>query len=132
MYDPALPADHSPLSSAEMRAQLTGLQANIDATASVNAAEIDEVSTLPPGGDATAGVSVAGGTLHFTFGIPRGEGGDPGPVGEVSAQQLSDALQTTSSNCNSVTPMESSFVDPDMDSLREKLNELINALRRDP
>lgn len=28
-YDPTLPADHSPLSSAEMRSQLTGLQSNI-------------------------------------------------------------------------------------------------------
>src|SRR5262245_38957129 len=32
-YDPSLPANHSPLSSAEMRGQLNGLQENIDALA---------------------------------------------------------------------------------------------------
>ncbi len=30
-FDPAKPADHSPLSSAEMRSQFTGLNALIDA-----------------------------------------------------------------------------------------------------
>ena len=34
-FDPAKPADHAPLSSAEMRAQLTGLKALLDAQAPV-------------------------------------------------------------------------------------------------
>ncbi|MBL9132350.1 MAG: hypothetical protein JNG86_14190 [Verrucomicrobiaceae bacterium] len=89
-FDPTKPANNSPNSSAEMRGQLTGLKDLIDAILTITAAQIDGVTTLPPGSFATVNLSVIGNTLHFTFGIPEGmpgaqgnpgnEGG-PGPVG---------------------------------------------------
>lgn len=136
MYDPALPADDSPLSSAEMRSQLTGLKALIDAIATITGAQVDGVTTLPPGFAAGASVSVVGNTLHFTFELPAGDTGAMGPVGpqgsqgEVSAQQLTDAIQTTSANTNTVGPLSTAFADPDAEALRQKVNELILALRR--
>jgi hypothetical protein len=80
-YDPSLPANGSPNSSAEMRSQLNGLKALIDAILTVTAAQVDGVSTLNPGEPATVDLSVAGSTLHFTFGIPRGSDGSNGADG---------------------------------------------------
>ena len=50
-FDPAKPADHSPLLAAEMRAQLTALKAMID----VQAAQIASLQAQPTG--AIAGTS---------------------------------------------------------------------------
>ncbi|MFO1439455.1 MAG: hypothetical protein U1F81_14140 [Verrucomicrobiaceae bacterium] len=80
-FDPAQPADNSPLSSQVMREQLTSLKALIDAVLTITAAQVDGVSTLDPGDPANAAVSVNGNTLHFTFGIPRGNDGSQGPPG---------------------------------------------------
>ncbi len=82
-FDPAQPADHSPLSSAVMREQLTSLKALIDAILTVTAAQVDGTTTLNPGDPATAAVSVDGSTLRFTFGIPQGY---PGPQGNDGPQ----------------------------------------------
>ena len=73
-YDPALPADHSPLVSAEMRGQLNGLKTLIDAGA-LSGVVIDSVTTLPPGEAATVDASIAAGVLHLGFGIPQGAQG---------------------------------------------------------
>jgi hypothetical protein len=43
---------------------------------------------------------------------------------------IGSAIASTSNNTNSVQTLDSPFSDPDMESLRQKLNELINALRR--
>lgn len=97
MFDPAQPADHSPLDSAVMRSQLTSLKSLIDAVLGVTAAQVDGVSTLNPGDPATAAVTLAGTTLHFTFAIPQGNAGaqgDPGPQGPPFAQALVDAVNT--------------------------------------
>lgn len=109
MFDPALPAEGSPLESAVMRAQLTGLKALIDVINAINAAQVDGVTTVDPADPATAQVSVIGNTLHFTFAIPRGmtgiqgqPGGDgadggPGPTGPQGppfAQAVVDAVNT--------------------------------------
>ena len=59
-----------------------------------------------------------------------GEQGPQGPAGEVSAAQLGEALNAASSNSNSVATLDSPMSDPDMETLRLKLNELIVALRR--
>jgi len=45
---------------------------------------------------------------------------------------LTDALQTTSANSNTVSTLDSPFGDPDDEALRNKVNELILALRRNP
>ena len=155
MYDPTLPANGTPLASAEMRAQLTGLKDLIDAIQTITAAQMDAVNTVPPGDPAAVTLSVAGGTLHFTFSIPQGangadgingssgsDGGEgpPGPEGpqgvpgEVTLQQLTDAIATTSANSNAVTTLDFIPSDPpsqmEMQQVIDKVNELINALRR--
>jgi hypothetical protein len=139
MFDPSLPADGSPLSSAEMRSQLTGLKALIDAIATISAAFVDSTSTLPPGSAAGATVSLIGDTLHFAFEIPMGDPGspgDPGPPGEVTLMQLGDAIQTTSANSNSVAEAVITVSDPpqqmEVQAIADKLDELILALRRTP
>jgi hypothetical protein len=49
MFDPNLPANFTPLASAEMRAQLNGLKDLIDAIQTITAAQMDAVNTMPPG-----------------------------------------------------------------------------------
>ena len=112
-YNPALPADHSPVVSAEMRGQLAGLNDRINAIPAgpqgpqgvagppfANAI-VDGVATLNPGDNAAVGVSFDGANVHFNFGIPRGNDGGQGmqgpqggvgPPGEVTALQLADGI----------------------------------------
>jgi hypothetical protein len=87
-FDPTKPANNSPNSSAEMRAQLTGLKDLIDAVpagppgengTSVTGAVIDGTNTLNPGEPAQASVSWDGANVRFTFGIPRGQDGVSSP-----------------------------------------------------
>ncbi|MBE7495935.1 MAG: hypothetical protein HS117_13405 [Verrucomicrobiaceae bacterium] len=83
-FDPDKPANGSPLSSAEMRGQLGGLKDLIDALSTITSAQVDAVNTLNPGDPASVGLTVSGGVLHFTFGIPAGAtgaDGGPGPEG---------------------------------------------------
>jgi hypothetical protein len=99
-FDPAQPASNSALSSQVMRDQLNSLNDLIAAILTITAAQVDGVSTLNPGDPATVGLSVAGSTLHFTFGIPRGnEGvqgnpGNDGPQGPPFAQAIIDGVNT--------------------------------------
>ena len=74
----------------------------------------------------------AGGGFRRGIGVPRGpcEIGDKGDPGEVSAADLSFAIGGTSANSNAVQTLDSPFSDPDTETLRQKLNELIAALRR--
>ena len=195
MFDPSLPADNTKAIAAQMRGQLTGLKALIDAVSGVTSATVDSVSTLNPGDPATVSLNVIGTVLHMSLGLPRGDDGatgpqgqpfalavidsvtslDPGntatvsvffdgsfvhfsfgiprgnqgeqgiqgPTGEVTNTALATALVTTlnsaaansSANSNGVGTLDIPFSnDPptlaDIELLRTKLNELINALRR--
>ncbi len=64
--------------------------------------------------------------------------GAQGPPGEVTAVDLANGLlpplnQTctnTNANTNAVATQDSPFADPDMEALRQKLNELIRNGRR--
>jgi len=89
-FDPSLPATNSPLQSQVVRDQLQALFNLINNIVTVTAAQIDGVSTVNPGDPASVGLTVNGGTLHFTFSLPRGQegvagqagqDGGPGPVG---------------------------------------------------
>lgn len=119
-------------------------------------ATVDGVTTLGPGSPATVGVAFDGTTVHFSFGIPQGYEGATGPAGpqgndgpqgpegpqgqpgEVSTQQLSNAIAvavaTTSSNSNAVASLGIVVSDPptqaDVQAAVNKLDELILALRR--
>jgi hypothetical protein len=85
MFDPTLPQEGTPLDAVQMRSQLNGLKALIDALLTVSDAQVDNTTTLPPGSPATAGVNVIGSTLHFTFAIPQGETGLAGTPGDTGA-----------------------------------------------
>jgi hypothetical protein len=113
---------------------------------------VDAVTTLDPGENATVTTSFDGTNVHFTFGIPRGDVGPAGPQGdqgesgaegaqgpqglpgEVTTAQLdaaiAGAVAGSSSNSNAVLTLDVAFADPDTETLRLKLNELILALRR--
>jgi hypothetical protein len=149
MFDPTLPQAGTEIDAVQMRGQLNGLKDLIDAIQSIGSATVDGVNTLTPGEPAEVTLSVSGGTLHFTFGIPAGaDGGDggqgiqgepgmpgmPGAPGEVSFQQLADAIATTSSTSNGVDTLGLAVSDPptqsEMQQIADKLDELINALRR--
>ncbi len=88
--DPSLPATNSPLQSQVVRDQLQALFNLINNIVTITTAQVNGVSTVNPGDPASVGLTVNGGTLHFTFSIPRGQegvagqagqDGGPGPVG---------------------------------------------------
>ena len=97
---------------------------------------VDNVATLNPGDNATVHTSFDGYNVHFQFGIPRGftgnDGGSgpQGPPGEVSLMQLNSAINGTSANTNGVSTLDTGFADPDMEALRQKMNEMILNGRR--
>jgi hypothetical protein len=152
-FDPSLPAPNSPLESQVIRDQFQALFNLINNIATVNAAQVDATTTLPPGDPASVSVSVVGDTLHLTFGIPQGvdgpqgndgpegipgppgEPGTPGESGEVTFAALSTELtNNTSANSNGVGTLGFFANDPpnqsDVQQIIDKLDELINALRR--
>jgi hypothetical protein len=94
MFDPTLPQEGTPLDAVQMRSQLNGLKALIDAIASIPAAQVDSTNTLPPSSPANANVSVVGNKLHFTFAIPQGQEGPMGQPGPPFAQAVVDAVNT--------------------------------------
>ena len=132
-FDPSKPAGGTPLSSAEIRAQLTALKALIDAVPSVTGAAVDSVTI---GSGTSVNVTLAAGVLHFDFLL------QPGPPGEVTQAQLSNDLSNTanqamlntlpqtSANSNNVSTLNVSSGDFTVQAVIDKINELINALRR--
>ena len=98
---------------------------------------VDSVTTLPAGSQATASVSFDGTNVHLTLGIPigaTGATGADGAPGEVTMAQLTAAIATavsgTSNNTNAIATLDSPFADPDAESMRQRFNELVLALRR--
>ncbi len=138
-FDPNIPAQNAELTSALFRGQFTGLKDLIDAIqGGITNVVVDTVNTLPAGSPPDVGVSLSGTELHFSFGIPQGQDGATGQPGEVSLTDLNNATQNTlgqtSSNSNGVGNL-SMNADPaydqnQMQAVMQKLDELINALRR--
>lgn len=100
---------------------------------------VNAVNTLNPGEPASVGVNFDGSNVRFTFGIPRGNDGSPGVNGEVSQEDLNNALQNTlsqtSNNTNSVSTLDTPFTnDPptlaDLEMMRQAYNDLVLTLRR--
>ncbi len=134
-FDPSQPAENSPLSSAVMRTQLNGLNTLISAVPTITSAVVDSVTTLPAGEDAAVSVSVVGGVLHLTFGIPEGQSGPPGEVTQAALDAgLAATLAQTSANSNAVAVLgefaDSSYNQPQIQNIINKLDELTLALRR--
>ena len=97
---PIFPLPNSPLESQVIRDQLQSLFVLIHSLVTVNTAQVDSTSTLPPGSPANASVSVIGHRLHFSFEIPQGLDGIAGPagmdgaVGPPFAQAVVDSVTT--------------------------------------
>ncbi|WP_294227571.1 hypothetical protein [Prosthecobacter sp.] len=102
---------------------------------------VDNVNTLPPGSSANVSVSFDGSNVHFTFDIPQGSdgaSGAQGPPGEVSQTDLNNGLLNNLSQCsnnsNGVNTLgqgaDGSYNQSQMQDVLNKLDELINALRR--
>jgi len=139
-FNPLLPANGAPIVAAELRSQFTGLHDEIAAVPAITGAQVDTVNTGSPGSSASAGVTLNGGVLHFDFTIPAGE------PGEVTQAQLSNdlvncqnaavltVLPMTSNNSNGVTTLSmtanTSYDPSEMQAVINKMDELINALRR--
>ncbi len=87
---------------------------------------IDAVNTLNPGESATVSVSYDGSNVRFTFGIPRGNDGGQGGQGE---QGIQGPPGTNAPNSNAVSTLDTPFADPDVEALKQRVNELILALR---
>ncbi|HEV7404913.1 MAG TPA: hypothetical protein VGO11_18365 [Chthoniobacteraceae bacterium] len=122
---------------------LTGQPGATGATGAVfTSFVIDSVTTLDPFAPATVSAVFDGTNVRFSFGIPRGfqgnngNDGGPGPTGpqgapgEVTLAQLNTAIANTSSNSNAVVQLPMPYADPDAEELRQKVNELIAALRK--
>ena len=131
MFDPNLPQAGTEIDAVQMRSQLNGLKSIIDAVPTITSAQVDTVNTLPAGDPAEVSASVMADVLHLTFGIPQGQSGLPG---EVTLADMNAAIATTSSNSNSVTNLselaEGTYNQTQMQNVINKLDELINALRR--
>jgi hypothetical protein len=96
---------------------------------------VDSVTTVNPDTAATVNVGFDGSNVHFAFGIPRGVDGANGINGEVTAAELSNAIADTSRNTNAVGTLDTPFSNEpptlaDLEIMRQKLNELILAMRR--
>ena len=108
-----------------MRSQLTCFKALIDAILTITTAQVDGMNTLPPGNPASVSLSVVGNTLHFTFDIPQG-----GVTNADMNNAIANAISGTSNNTNGVSTLDTGFADPDMEALRQKVNEMILNGRR--
>jgi len=91
IFDPDHPQPHTLADANLMRGQLNSLKTLIDALNTILAAQVDAVNTINHNEPATATVNLVGNTLHFSFDIPRGGVGAPGPP---FAQALVDAVNT--------------------------------------
>jgi hypothetical protein len=92
------------------------------------------ISNIRDNGDGTLTVDFTDGGTAGPFALPAGPAGPQGPQGEVSAGDLSFAIGGTSANSNGVALLDISYSDPptqgEMNATRDKINELIQALRR--
>ena len=86
----------------------------------------------PPGPQGPPGMQGAPGGPQGPPGNDGAQGppGPQGPTGEVTTAQLNTAISGTSNNTNGVSTLDTGFADPDMEALRQKLNEMILNGRR--
>jgi hypothetical protein len=126
-----------------------GLPAN--ATVSVVGNTLHLSFDIPRGNDGAQGAQGAAGAEgpQGPQGTPGDPGGPPGPAGadgapgaqgpqglpgEVSQTDLNNGLlntlNQTSNNTNTVATLDNPYADPDVEAMRQKMNELILSARR--
>ncbi len=144
-FDPTKPADGSPDSSAEMREQLNGLKALIDAVPvgpagpagpvgpAFSSVQIGSVTTGAPGTAAAASVNTFGNNVELSFTIPAGETGSGVTMTDVT-NAIANEITGTARNPNTVADLTLTPSDPptqgDLLAVIAKVNELLAALRR--
>ena len=153
MFDPNLPASNSQATSAVLRSQFNALKDLIDAIPAGPPGP--EGAQGPPGPEGPGGPAGAEGPMGPqgpegpqgpSGGSPGPEGpmgptgpqGPQGPPGEVTQTDLNNAelnmLSQSSANSNGVSTLNLVVSDPptqsEVQDLANKLDELINALRR--
>jgi hypothetical protein len=144
-FDPTKPANNTDVSSQEMRDQLNGLKALIDAVPAGPAGpagpqgpafsniHVGAVTTGTPGSPAGAQVSVNGNDVELTFTIPAG---DTGPMGEVSQSALTSAIMGTAQNPTSLSTLSLTISDPptkaEVEAILGFVNALLSTLQRQP
>ena len=130
-FDPNIPQAGTAIGAVQMRSQLNGLKALIDA--------------VPAGPQGVPGIQGEPGPQGIP-GDPGGPAGPPGaagangsdgaqcPPGEVTSAALAMSISGTSSNSNAVSPLgqsaDGNYNQTQMQDVLNKLDELINALRR--
>ncbi len=142
-FDPTKPENGTDLDAVEIRNQLNGLKALIDAVPAGPAGpqgpvgpalaniQIGSVSTGTPGSSASAWVNISGNDAMIHFTIPAGE---TGATGEVSTSALASEISGTARNPNSVSTLPFTVSNPptqaELQAVVDKLNELIGSLQR--
>ena len=145
-FDPNVPVHNAELTSAMFRGQFTGLKELIDAIpagppgqegpAGAPGPEGPQGQQGPAGPEGPMGPQGDPGGPQGPAGPegPQGPTGPQGPPGEVTQTDLNNGLLNTLSQCsnmsNGVSTLDTPYADPAAEELRNKLNELINALRR--
>ena len=144
MFDPNLPQENTVADAAQMRSQFNGLKALIDAVpAGPPGPEGPQGPAGPAGPEGPMGATGPEGPQG-----PQGPQGDPGgppgpegpqgPPGEVTQADLNNAelnmLSQSSANSNGVNTLgltaDGSYNPTQMQDLINKVDELINSLRR--
>jgi hypothetical protein len=139
-FDPSLPQEGTEIDAVQMRSQLNGLKALIDAVPAgppgpegpaFSNVQIGSVITGMPGTGAAVSVNVNGSIVELSFTIPAG---DAGPMGEVSSATLAGEIAGTARDPIMVTDLMLAPSDPptqaDLLAVIAKFNELLAALRR--
>ena len=146
-FDPNLPLNGSRATAAELRGQFTGLKDLIDAIpAGPPGPEGGQGPGGPAGAEGPMGPQGPEGPQGDPGGPPGPEGpmgptgpqGPQGPPGEVTQTDLNNAelnmLSQSSANSNGVSTLNQSadgtYNPAQMQALLDKMDELINALRR--
>jgi len=145
-FDPTWPPSHADLTSAAFRNQVTGLKDLIDSVpagsqgppgpAGPQGEKGDQGEQGEQGPQGEPGPQGEQGPQGDPGGPqgPQGEQGPQGDPGEVSAAQLSYAIDGTAINPGSVGTLDMTISDPpsqsEVQAVVDKLNELINALKR--
>jgi hypothetical protein len=132
-FDATKPVNGTPVDADFLRTQFNSLKDIIDAVPPGSPAPQGEPGQQgPQGQDGTGGPAGPEGP-QGPQGLSGAEGAI-GPTGEVQTATLNSAiagaLAGSSANTNGVPLLDVSFSDPDLELMRVKLNDLINAMRR--
>ncbi len=143
-FDPTIPQNGTDIDAVEIRTQLNGLKALIDAVPAGPAGpqgpvgpalasiQIASVTTGTPGTPAAASVNMNGNNAELSFTIPAGETGGVSSTDVTNA--IANEISGTARNPNTVSMLGISISNPptqgELQAVLDKVNELIGSLQR--